>query len=337
MQIEIKNDDSIKPEDWNSAVSRSKTAHIYNTIEWAKIIETSMGYKPIYYTAEENGKIIGCFHIFEKTAIPCGIAKHISKIRYSYAPPVIISENKKEIFIEMITAVLSDAKNNNIASVNIWDTPYMDESEMFKSMGFVEEEKHNVLIDLNGTEEEIFKRLDKGLRKNIRHALESGATFIDTPTHEDLKEYYKLYEEHHRHLEIAPYPFTYVQAIWDYLITKNLAKFLIIKYNGKIGAGIIFSAFNSRMYEMSVASAAEYHSFFPNDLLKWKAIEWGIKNSYELFDISNVPVNPAEGTKEHGILRFKKKWGRIAAYHGYKKTGILGKLWNIKKMIKKSG
>lgn len=337
MQIDIKNDDSIKPEDWNSTISRSKTAHIYNTIEWAKIIEISMGYKPIYYIAKEGEKIIGCFHIFEKIAIQGGIAKHISKIRYSYAPPVILPEKKKETFKELINTALIDAKNNNVASVNIWDTPYMNESEVFKSIGFVEEEKHNVLIDLNGTEEEIFKSLDKGLRKNIRHAIESGATFIDTPTHEDLKEYYKLYEEHHKHLEITPYPFTYIQAIWDYLITKNLAKLLIIKYNGKIVAGLIFSTFNSRMYEMSVASSDEYHSLFPNDLLKWKAIKWGIKNNYELFDISNVPVNPVEGTKEQGILRFKKKWGRIAVYHGYKKTGILGKLWDIKKKITKSG
>ncbi len=159
-------------------------------------------------------------------------------------------------------------------------------------------------------------------------------TLIETPTYEDLKEYYTIYEKHHTDLNIYPYPFSYFQAIWDHLISKNMAQFFIIKYKGKIGAGLIFSTFNSKMYEISVASSNEVLSAFPNDLLKWKAIEWGIKNNYKTFDISNVPVDPEKGTKEHGILRFKKKWGEIVTYHSYKKTGIFGKIWNLKKKIK---
>ena len=338
MEIQIERSSEPDEKEWNTILSQSKTAHVYNTIEWAKIAQETLGYKPIYYTVKEKNIPVGCFHIFEKSAIPEGIAKHISRIRFTYASPIIISENKKEILHELLSEVIKDAKKEGIASINIWDTPYLDESEAFESMGFSNEEKHNILIDLRSSPDESFQELEKGLRKNIRHAIESlktSASFIDTPTQDDLEEYYSLYDSHHAQIGIESYPCSYLQSIWDRLITKDLAKFFIIKYDNKIGAGLIFSTFNNRMYEMSVASSGEYHAMFPNDLLKWKAIEWGIKNNYELFDISNVPVNPKEGTKEHGILRFKKKWGRIAKYHAYKKTGILGHLWNIKKNIMK--
>ena len=333
MTIKIEVTEEPKKKNWDQILKKSTTSHIHNTIEWSKVMEKAFSYKPVYITAKENEKEVGCLSLLEKQVTYIPILKNYTKILFTYAPPVAIGKKEEETTRKIIKAAIKYSKKNHIASTNIWASPYWDKKEAFQKNGFTKEEKHNILIDLKTPKEEALKHLEKGLRKNIRRALDEKHTFIETPTYDDLKEYYTIYKNHHLKLNLFIYPFSYLKAIWDHLISKDMAKFIIVKYNNKIGAGLIYSTFNSRMYELSIASSSEHHAYFPNDLLKWKAIEWGIKNNYKTFDISNVPVNPKKGTKEHGILRFKKKWGQIVSYNVYKKRGTIGKIWDLRKKL----
>ena len=74
--------------------------------------------------------------------------------------------------------------------------------------------------------------------------------------------------------------------------------------------GMFFSFFNKYMNEWGVArSKLDYEEkLYSQDLIKWKIIEWGIKNKMNWYDFSGFNPSPTS-SKEKGIFQYKKKWG----------------------------
>ena len=82
------------------------------------------------------------------------------------------------------------------------------------------------------------------------------------------------------------------------------------KKDEKPVGGLFFSYFNKYIIEGGLArSPIDYkEKLYSQDLIKWKIIEWGVKNKMNWFDLAGANVNP-KNQKEEGILRYKKKWG----------------------------
>ncbi len=164
-----------------------------------------------------------------------------------------------------------------------------------------------VLVDLEPTEEEIFKSLQKDARWGVKKAIREGLIVEES---DKWEEFYEIYKQTQRGGKATIHPLKIV------LETSNIL--FICNYKEKMIAGLAIG-FRGDKYDKNLpslsklASVSQYHSLQPNNLLVWKAILWSKKKGYKLFDMGGWQIN----AKGHvvGINKFKERWGEIVYYY----------------------
>ena len=330
MSFEVEIREWTEGKNWNSLVLENPFTTIYHSSEYARMMKKSFGLKPLFFILKENGKQVGGALVFEKTAIRIPVLSKFSKLYFSYAPPFANLDNSKEDEAAvkfLIKKITEYGKNNFIASINLWTTPYWNEPSVFEENSFKEKKLQNVVLDLRKSLDEIKKEIKKEAKKNVKKAEASGLV-VREGNDSDLQEFYKHYESHHKELGLLIFPFDYFKLIFEFIIQEKKGEFFVAEKEGKFAAGIMVSTFNNRLYEMAVASNVEFMDLRPNDLLKMNVVEFGHENGFDVFDLSNIAVEGNE--KQMGVNRFKLKWGNVVSYNEYKKTAFLrGFLWKL--------
>ena len=162
------------------------------------------------------------------------------------------------------------------------------------------------IINLEKPKEDIYKNIEKHSgRKNIERSERKGVT-VEEINDKSLFEYCKLRGE-----KSIPIEEQYKQDLkwWKLSNPLGISGFLA-KWKGNVVGGLIFYYFNNMIIEGGVARSEidKKNNLYSQDLIKWKIIEWGIKNNMKGYDLSGFNTNP-KIKKEEGIKRYKAKWG----------------------------
>jgi hypothetical protein len=300
----IVNEDA--PTNWNEMLQRSENAHIYNTLNYANVMQSAFGHKPLFFQTK-NAQLLG----FEQELK--GIAGKLGRGFVAFAPPV---GNENE-FPDLLNAIEDECKKRKIVSITLWGSTLWNKQEAFG--GFEKVEMQNVVAKLGKSEEELFATLAKAARKNLNKVKEIPGT-VSEGTEKDLEDYYLNYKAHHDAIGLEVYPKEFFELLYKEIISNDLGKFFILRdTDGVFAGGLMVGTFGKSIYELSISSNWEKRELFPNDVIKWHTIKWANKNGFAQFDLSNIAVDADEGSKQHGVNRFKKKFGSVVSYNAYKK------------------
>ncbi len=308
------------PENWDEDLLKFDNAHIYNSFAYAKVMQRTFSFKPIFFKSE-NAMLLG----FEQSLK--GVAGVLGKGFIAFAPPVFRNSSD---FIELIDLVENECKKRKLISLTIWTSPLWDNSDFFKTFESVE--MCNVVLQLKKSEEALFNSLEHAARKNLSKVKSLNSNVYEG-TFSDIEDYYSNYKKHHESIGLEVYPKEYFDALYNEIIEKNFGKFFVLRdLDNVFCAGLMIGALGKSTYELSISSNWEKRQLFPNDVLKWHAIKWANNNGFEQFDLSNIAVNVEEGSKESNVNRFKKKFGSEVSYHAYKKKfGVVSFISKLKK------
>ncbi|MDP3966501.1 MAG: GNAT family N-acetyltransferase [archaeon] len=192
-----------------------------------------------------------------------------------------------------------------------------------------------VIVDLEGSEEEMLKRFKKDVRKGINYARRNGLV-VEKLTEEELEDFYEVYLDTMKRGGIPPLP---LQALKEKV---NLV--FVCKKDEKIiaGLGIIFRKDGTPVVEI-LASLREYQKFYPNNFLYFYSFNWARSQGYKKFDLGGWQINARGNLK--GINEFKERWGKVIYFKkdypfikaiGRKLIRTSSFFWWINKKIKKS-
>ena len=164
-----------------------------------------------------------------------------------------------------------------------------------------------VMVDLEGSEDELLKRLHKDARWGINKAIKLGLG-VEEGKEQDWREFYSIYRK--TVIEGGTNP----ESLEE--LKEKTNAFFVCKKQGKIiaGAGIFFTdMYNPEIRRIYFnASLREFQNFQPNNLLYWHCLLWAKNNHYKQFDLGGYQIK----ARGHliGINRFKEKWGKIVYY-----------------------
>ena len=303
--------DNICPNDWNRTLLKSPMGNIFNTFEYSEYTKRRLKWNPLYLSIlDKKGEILARTVVFEYTSrtgkkIPNVLNKFVlkfsNKIKWIYGP-IIFSEQQNRIidyFLEYVNKIGKkfDGSLHPFYHYNI--TNRKVKSEKWSTF----------MIDLQQNKDSIQNQMDKkSVLKNIKRSQERGVKIKEIDNNL-IPEYHKLLNEFRITSGNTPYQYEDTSELWQLLQPLGFKGYLAIKDGKKIG-GITFSFFNGFINEWGIARTQRDadEKLYSQDLLKWKIIEWGLKNNQKFYDLSGFNPNPAT-KKEQGILRYKKKWG----------------------------
>lgn len=178
--------------------------------------------------------------------------------------------------------------------------------------------KHNFILDLTQSEEELLKNMHPKTRYNIRLAEKKGIKVEERTDEIAFKIYLKLYFEttqrqgYHGHSEF------YHQKVWETLKNAGMARLLIGFFHKKPLTAWMLLSFKDILYYPYGGSSNEHREFMHSNLVAWEAIKLGKKLGLKKFDMWGA-LGPDASPNDpwQGFHRFKAGFGgKLVEYIG---------------------
>jgi peptidoglycan pentaglycine glycine transferase (the first glycine) len=171
------------------------------------------------------------------------------------------------------------------------------------------------VIDLQGSEEEVFDRMKPKTRYNIRLA---GRKEVTVRVSDDLENFYNVMGTTSRREAFHVHSLDYYRRAYELFHPRGMCELFVSEYQGRTLAAVMAFATGKTGYYFYGASADEERNRKPTYPLQWEAIRWAHRKGCREYDMWGIPdeaVNidddEAEGREDGlwGVYRFKRGFG----------------------------
>lgn len=292
-KISLYDDTEIKK--WDDFVESHPCGTPYHLSCWLKTIHQTYSYKPYLYILRNNYReIYGIFPYFLIKSLFTG-TRIVSLPFSDYGGPLYKQNiNKKEILSRIIKEYGSSVKYIEIRNDLNDDTDFICHNYY----------KHYVL-DLHANQPEIKSiRNKRTIQYSIRKAEREGVEIKEENNQYGINEFYRLNILTRKKHGVPSQPKRFFENLYKNIISKGHGFILLAVYNSGITASSIFLTFANQIhYKYNASDTKLLKKISPNHLLIWYAVQRGIKENYQLFDLGRTSPD------NKGLMRFKNMWG----------------------------
>jgi len=160
------------------------------------------------------------------------------------------------------------------------------------------------VIDLTKPEDDIWRKIDRIMRQNIKTGIKNGVTIKDGS--DDLEAAHKLIVETFQRSKL---PFMGYKEFLKFIqgLGKN-SKILIADLNGIPQSYAVFGFSDYCAYAI-YAGNVDIQKQGANKLLYWEAIKLFKSLGVQLYDFVGARINPEKGSKQDSINALKRRFG----------------------------
>ncbi len=181
---------------------------------------------------------------------------------------------------------------------------------VFEQCGFSYQPHLNFHIDTT-TIEIAQTNIGKHRWKYIRLSMRDGATMVENPTLEQVRECYDLLKELYTTRVKTP---LFSWEFFEKLYQQPNAKYLLVEFEGKILGGTICVCLPGKaLYEWFVCGNDYYRKGIrPSSVATWCGMQYAANNGYPLFDL----MGAGKPDEPYGVRDFKAEFGGKLVEHG---------------------
>jgi len=158
-------------------------------------------------------------------------------------------------------------------------------------------------LALSGTPASVYSRFSKMHQRNIRKAENSGVRIEHGCSAADVDTFYRLHLMTRRRLGVPVQPRRFFRLLAHRLQDEGLGFVLAAYVQDAPVAAAVFLNWNGTLVYKYGASDQAFWNHRPNNLLFWRAIQWGCENGYTTFDWGRTDA------EDQGLRDFKSGWG----------------------------
>ncbi len=278
--------------DWNNAIFSYPGASFFHTYAWAKVLQMSYHYKPLYLTMEGNGNM-AILPVMEVNSSLTG-KRGVSLPFTDYCEPIVYDD---EQFEKILTYVTDYGKKNGWKYIEIrGGQKFLDKNEPSECYF-----GHN--LDMTEGANKIFSNFRNSTKRNIKKAEKEGVNCEVEYSLNAVDEFYRLNSLTRRDHGLPAQPYYFFKNIYNEIISKRMGFISIAKYKGIVIAGNVYLHHGENVIFKYGASDKIYHYLRPNNLVMWEAIKWCCEKGYK-----NLCFGKTE-TDNEGLRQYKSGWG----------------------------
>jgi len=163
-----------------------------------------------------------------------------------------------------------------------------------------------LIIDLQGSEDEVFERMKPKTRYNIRLA---GRKDVSVRATDDLQGFYQVMQVTSRRMEFHVHSLDYYRRAYELFHPKGMCELLVAEFEGRILAAVMVFASGGQGYYLYGASSDEERNRKPTYPLQWEAIRWARQHGCREYDMWGVPNEDEAALEAYGEEREDGLWG----------------------------
>jgi lipid II:glycine glycyltransferase (peptidoglycan interpeptide bridge formation enzyme) len=322
-------------EDWNTILKKSKDATVFHTPEWVKLLVEQTGADSRILIVYNYNEPVGIFPYYIKKTAKFKQYARTTMFETPYGGPIAYTDSRDEIISRLIKKTHKMFKFKILGSEIILPPNYS--INPFKKNKYSIIPKETMILDLNKTEDELWKTIGIKNRNMIRKAEKNGVR-IDEIDNSSINEFHKMIVSTFCRLKMGPPPgLDFYKTIYKLLYPKKMIKIISAFYGNLIIAGAIFLMFNDTIIYWEAGSYKEYWKFAPNNLIQWYIIKKGNKLGYKYYDM--LHYYDKKGNINLSLKKFKEGFGvKKVEYYVVRKNfplNYISKIMNIPRYCKK--
>ncbi|MGM9826375.1 MAG: lipid II:glycine glycyltransferase FemX [Paludibacteraceae bacterium] len=300
--MKILSNNEIDRTTWAEFVKAHPKGNVFQTPEMYDVYTQTPGYTPQVIALAQDRKMVGLMMwvVMQEKGI---IARFSMRSIIQGAP--LVKDDKLE-YIAAILEAYEQMRDRKVIYTQIRNhSEMLTANDAFQQCEFRFKSHLNFIITLD-EEEVVWSRVGKGRIKQIKKAQKNGL-YVDVfepgqITDELINNGYCIIRSVYLR---AGLPLTDIEQIRAANKQGILIIFVVRDAEGTMLGCRFGLLFRNSIYGWYAGSYIQYYSLFPNDLLIWETLRWGIKNGYEIFDYGGA----GEPNKPYGVRTFKQQMG----------------------------
>jgi hypothetical protein len=226
--------------EWEKFVCSSDAGTFYHSLKWKEVIERSFAHRALYLVARStDGRLVGVLPGFITQSFCIAI---YDSIPYSdYGGPIIDPLYSPHASLAMLGFLRDLSLSRALAYARLRVTS-KSLVGLLRSQGVYAESTMGAMeIDLAKTPSKLIwdNVFSSSRRKKFRQMERRGFQVREAHTKSDLRIFYNLYLKNMTYLDAHPYPFSFMEAVWDKLFP-SFIRIRILENRKPLAAKLFF-------------------------------------------------------------------------------------------------
>lgn len=238
------------------------------------------------------------------------IKQYFSRRAIIYGGPLLSENISQEALQELLTSLKQTIAHQAIYIETRNFNDYSRWKSIFVKCGFDYLQHLNFHIDTTSLDV-AQSNIGKHRWKYIRLSLRDGATMVETPTIEQVREFYDILVELYATKVLTP---LYDWEFFEKLFYQPSAKYLLVELERKIVGGTCCVCLeNKSLYEWFVCGNDNYRKGIrPSSVATWFGMKYAAEHNYQRFDL----MGAGKPDEPYGVREFKAEFGGTLVEHG---------------------
>ena len=299
--------------EWSKLVASSATVTWFQTQEAYEFFASMPElFKPFVIGLENDG-VLRAVCVGYITVEKNPLKQFLTRRAIIIGGPCLADDCINEEVLLLLSTVRQQLSTGANAPIYIESRNFNDYSrwiDSFASAGFEYKPHLNFHVDTS-SEEMVEANLGKSRKRDIRTSLRDGATIIEKPTLEQVREYYAILENLYRTRVKTPlFPFSFFEALWQH----KDGRFILVALNNEIIGGTVCVEQEGKcLYEwFACGRDGEWKTIFPSTLATYSGIRYAAEQGCARFDM----MGAGKPDEVYGVRDFKAKFGGKEVEHG---------------------
>jgi serine/alanine adding enzyme len=282
----ISDHNRIDKDKWSAFVLGHPNGTIFQTPDIFDVYLATKNYEPVVVASTDKNELNGILVAIIQKEYP-GLVGWLTARSIIWGGP-LAKENNPEIIASLLEHYDRLVKHKAVYSQfrNLFDMNTA--SGLFIRLGYYHEEHLNILIDLNPSEEQLWKGIHSKRRNEIRKAEKEGVTVDEINNPDNIRRSYSILKEVYQRAKLPIPDQSLFNNAFKILGSKGYMKVFGAFYQKKlIGTMYVFS-YHKRIYDWYAGSFRDYYKKHPNDLIPWVVIKKSKAQGFSVFDFGGA-------------------------------------------------
>jgi lipid II:glycine glycyltransferase (peptidoglycan interpeptide bridge formation enzyme) len=296
----------INDSQWQEFLARHPEAHLLQSFEWGEL-KSAFGWEAVRVMEGNTGAQI----LFRR--LPLGYS-------FAYLPKGPLTDSTPDF--NFWAEVDRSCRKRKAVFLKVEADGWMEnrwvmhlDEKLFAPSPQHIQPHSTLVVDLNGSQDDIFNTMKPKTRYNIRLA---GRKDIVVHTSTDVENFYRVMGITSQREAFHVHSLEYYQRAYELFYPKGMCELFVADYQGQTLAAVMIFAFGKTAYYFYGASADAERNRKPTYPLQWAAICWAHEKGCTQYDMwgipdeaSSVEEDEAEAREDGlwGVYRFKRGFG----------------------------
>ena len=285
--------------EWDSFLLAQEYNNPFQSGELLRCLGAMKTYEPKGILARENEEdvVVGGFVAYKMVEKEGIVSRFATRTVMNGGP--IIKKGYEKFLPEMIRKIIDISRKDSVYT-EIWNMTPQDHLKEFFLPNFEYIPWLNFFIKLDQDKDTVFRRISKSTRKHIRRA-EKTVDIIRVKTDAQFDVFYQCLEETYGNVGVP----LISRKIFHQVFKSGPGIFLLAVLDDTPIASRVVLPFGKEIYDWYAGTRLEMRSHYPNELLVWWVLKYGLDNGFEWFNFGGagqpgVPYGPREFKRRFG-------------------------------------